>query len=186
MFMRRILILVACSLGLTAFGQAPTVTLDVKPVNRKDNLFHSRSLAVTVRSTTGVPLNDVKIRWAVIKEAYGLDIPEKTKKRPGQTANTKVQSKGQPQAYGAEKTVNLAPLQPCSFESEMVTCFEGRFHRDPPMPGDSIIGHGVQVLFAGKVIAESYTDPRHKELFEKIQSPEAGLPDALKKKKKKK
>jgi hypothetical protein len=185
MLMRGILIFAVCGVVLTAFGQAPTVMLDVKPVNRKDNLFHSRSLAISVRSTTGAPINDVKVRWAVIKEAYDLDTPEKTRKRPGQTTNTKVRSKGPPQAYGAEKTATLAPLQAFSFETEMVTCFEGRFHRDPPMPGDSIVGHGVQVIAGGKVIAESYADPKHKELLEKIQSPEAGLPEGLKKKKKK-
>lgn len=184
--MRKVLVLTACSLALTTFGQAPTVTLDVKPVNRKDNLLHSRSLAVTVRSTTGTPLNDVKVRWAVVKEAYDLDVPEKTRKRPGQTSNAKVRSKGPPQAYGAEKTVNLAPLQALSFETDMVTSYEGRFHRDPPMPGDSIVGHGVQVIVGGRIVAESYADPRHKELLEKIQPPEAGLPEALKKKKKKK
>jgi len=184
--MRRILILVVCNVALTTLGQAPSVMLEVKPVNRKEKLVYSRALAVSVRNFGRVPINEATVQWAVFKEAYDLKFETKGKKAGSDTRNFTVQPTGPPQAFGGEKTVKLAPLQAVSFETEEVKAYEGRFHGDPPLPGDSIVGHGVQVIVGGRVVAESYADPRHKGLLEKIQSPEAGLPEGLKKKKKKK
>ncbi|MBI5685278.1 MAG: hypothetical protein HZC54_09360 [Verrucomicrobia bacterium] len=184
--MRTMLVLTLISLASIASAQSTPVMLEVKPVNRKDNLIHSRSLAITVRNAVGVAANDVKVRWAVVKEAYDLDIPEKTRKNPGQTSNVKVRSKGPPQAYGGEKVISLTPLQSQFWETEPIQSYEGRFHKDPPYPGDSIVGHGVQVLAGGKLVAESYADARHKALFENIHSVADATPEQLKQKKKKK
>lgn len=184
--MRTAIVLTLISLATIVSAQSVPVLLEVKPVNRKDNLIHSRSLAITVRNMAGAAISDVRVRWAVVKEAYDLDIPEKTRKNPGQTSNVKVRSKGPPQAYGAEKTLSLMPLQSQFWETEPIQSFEGRYHKDPPYPGDSIIGHGVQVLVGGKLVAESYTDARHKALFEKISPVADATPEQLKPKKKKK
>ena len=184
--MRQMLILTLISLASVASAQSTPVMLEVKPVNRKDNLIHSRSLAITVRNMAGAAANDVKVRWAVVKEAYDLDIPEKTRKNPGQTSNVKVRSKAPPQAYGGEKVIRLMPLQSQFWETEPIQSYEGRYHKDPPYPGDSIIGHGVQVLVGDRLLAESYSDARHKALFEKIQPAADSTPEQLKPKKKKK
>ncbi|MCX7827023.1 MAG: hypothetical protein N2689_15950 [Verrucomicrobiae bacterium] len=73
-----------------------------------------------------------------------------------------------PTAFGEEQTLDLKPLETKVIETASVEALGQRWNYLSP-EGEKIVGHGVQVLVIGKVVAEEYVPPTYKKCFEKIK-----------------
>lgn len=150
----------------SATAQVVLVRLEVKPVVSKKNtpwdngnrLIHneSRSLNISVHNNTPQPILGVKVRWGIVKTQLA-----------GKSNNLKASTS----AFGKEETLDLKPLERKTFVTSAVEAQSKQFDRLATQ-GEKIVGHGVQLLINGSVVAEEFVPPSCKKPFETLQSPD--------------
>ena len=110
----------------------------------------SMALRITIRNTGQQPVNGAIVRWGIIKsQVVGF----------GRGGNA---------AYGAEETIDLKGLESKLIETPTITA-SGQQFGDGEARGEKIRGHGVQVLLAGKVVAEEFSPVTAKKSFENLR-----------------
>lgn len=154
---------------LSAAAQFSPVQMEVRPlISKKDTsvgysnqatFTHTRALRITLKNTSPQPVSGITVRWGVVKIGQDTYRPMP------------------PTAFGEEQTVDLKGLESKVIETAAVQASGRRWNYLAP-EGEKIVGHGVQVLVGGKVVAEEFTPPSYKKCFEKIKPVQSGQEDA--------
>ena len=147
--------------GPVATGLSPVQLVEVKPITKKMNITggagnatsfqESRALAITIRNGSLQPMSRVVVRWGVV------------------IANL---SKNLSTAYGEDEIVDLKPTETKTIETAVITAGGSRSN-SRNNAGEKVIGHGVQVLVVGRVVAEEFIPPSVKPIFNNLKPIEA-------------
>jgi hypothetical protein len=130
-----------------AAQMAVPLQLDVKPITRNkgvgggyfyNNTQSKRALQITIQNTSPRPVTGVKVRWAIVK------------------MRVRASSDWHERAFGAEETFDLKPREQKIIETAEVGAYREEDNFSGYVYGDKIIGHGVQVLVDGKIVAKMY------------------------------
>lgn len=141
-----------------------SIQLEVNPITQKKNLalgagnvatfVQTRSLSISVRNLTPHNLPEVVVRWGVVKASLGTGTTAST--RPSITA------------YGKEETIGIKPLETRVIQTPAVQA-GGQQWNYRSAEGEKIMGHGVQAIVGGRVLAEEFMPPTIKSSFENLK-----------------
>ena len=161
--MKRILVALAVCAALgVAHGQISPVQLIVQPQTKKRGAGSgwywrdsndSRTLHIIVKNLSAQPINELTVRWGIVKMRIG-------------SSNTRGPREA---AYGAEEKFDLKPTTQKEIDTPYLDVHHHDWHASGTYYGEKITGHGAQVLLQGKVIAEQFTPPGIKPLFDKLK-----------------
>jgi len=165
---RLIILLMFCGMVLPVAAQMVVpLQLDVKPVTRKKGLENSyfrnttqsqRALQITVQNTSVKPVTDVMVRWGIVKT------------RNSSITYSDSSRNWRERAFGAEEKFDLKPREQKIIVTDEIGACRTDSNFNLYSYGEKITGHGVQVLIAGKIVAEAYVpgSPATKKAMEKI------------------
>jgi hypothetical protein len=147
-------------------AQMVPLQLDVKPVSRKrssgSGIYHSnvqagRALQIAIQNTSPRPVGGITVRWGIVKTRTHV-------------SSSDSQRNWRERAFGGEEKCDLQARERKVIETAEVGASHEESHISGSIYGERIIGHGVQVLIDGKVVAESYVpaSPATKKALEKL------------------
>ena len=116
-----------------------------------NKIASSLALRITLQNPLTQPVEDIVVRWGIAK------------------ASVSATGHGAPVAYGREEKCSLKPKETKILETDAV----GANTRESPISdhrsGEKIVGHGVQVLIAGKLVWEEFVPGTVKPSFENLR-----------------
>ena len=115
----------------------------------------SLTLRITLHNTSTSALNDLVVRWGIVKQQYD-----------GRSKTADV-------AYGREEKCSLKPQETRIIETETVGATREETQLSQRVFGEKLHGHGVQVLLGGRVLWEEFVPGTVKPAFDNMRPLEA-------------
>jgi ribulose 1,5-bisphosphate synthetase/thiazole synthase len=116
-----------------------------------NKIASSMALRITLQNPLVQPVDDIVVRWGIAKVSISTT------------------GHGAPVAYGREEKCSLKPKETKILETDSVDARSSESPISDHRSGEKILGHGVQLLIAGKLAWEEYVPGTVKPAFDNLR-----------------